>query len=472
MSARVLVVDDLPPNVKLLEAKLNAEYFDVVTAFDGPSAIAAAQTKAPDVILLDVMMPGMDGFEACRRLKTDPATMHIPIIMVTALSETADRVRGLEAGADDFLTKPVNDVALFARIKSLARLKLIRDEWRRREETCDQFGVLPRSGPPLDEDALHGRILVVEKSEALCRKLESIVKEDGAEIVIAESTEQAFELARDGDFDLFVVGALPGEGGGDALRLSSQLRARTEARYIPILLLVEEDENKLLIKALEIGINDYVVKPIDSNEFIARCRTQIRWKRYQERLRSNYERSLSLALTDSLTSLYNHRYANVHLGTMLRRLAEGGKPVGVLMVDIDNFKLINDEYGHGAGDEVLRLVADRLMNSVRSFDMVARLGGEEFLVVIADATPEIVIGVAERLRGSTGEVPFPLISVGKAINVTVSVGAAIASAAGESANELLKRADEALYQAKRQGRNRVVTDFSLPEAAAPRSAFY
>ena len=157
---------------------------------------------------------------------------------------------------------------------------------------------------------------------------------------------------------------------------------------------------------------------------------------------------------------------------MLRRLADGGKPVGVLMVDIDNFKLINDEYGHGAGDEVLRLVADRLMNSVRSFDMVARLGGEEFLVVIADATPEIVIGVAERLRGSTGEVPFPLISVGKAINVTVSVGAAIANAPGESANELLKRADEALYQAKRQGRNRVITDFSLPEAAPPRSAFY
>ena len=149
MSARVLVVDDLPPNVKLLEAKLTAEYFDVITAQDGPSAIEAALTKSPDVILLDVMMPGMDGFEVCRRLKTDPATMHIPVVMVTALSETADRVRGLESGADDFLTKPVNDVALFARIKSLARLKLIRDEWRRREETCDQFGIMARTTIPL-----------------------------------------------------------------------------------------------------------------------------------------------------------------------------------------------------------------------------------------------------------------------------------------------------------------------------------
>lgn len=472
MSARVLVVDDLPPNVKLLEAKLTAEYFDVVTASDGPAAITAAKTKSPDVILLDVMMPGMDGFEVCQTLKTDPTTMHIPIIMVTALSETADRVHGLESGADDFLTKPVNDIALFARIKSLARLKLIRDEWRRREETCDQFGLMPRSSVPLDEDAAHGRILVIEKSESLCHKISAIMQADQAEIVFAAGTEEAMANAKDGDFDLFVVGELPGESNKDPLRLCSQIRAHVEARYVPILLLVEEDETKLLVKALEIGINDYVVKPIDNNEFIARCRTQIRWKRYQERLRSNYERSLSLALTDSLTSLYNHRYANVHLSSMLERLADGGKPVSVLMVDIDNFKLINDEFGHGAGDEVLRLMADRLMNSVRSFDMVARLGGEEFLVVLADATPEIVMGVAERLRAATAEQPFPLISAGRAITVTVSVGAAIATDSMETAAGLIKRADEALYQAKRQGRNRVVADFAVPQSSVPRTAYY
>jgi len=470
MSARVLVVDDLPPNVKLLEAKLSAEYFDVITAQDGPSAIEAAQTKSPDVILLDVMMPGMDGFEVCRRLKTEAATMHIPIVMVTALSETADRVRGLDSGADDFLTKPVNDVALFARIKSLARLKLIRDEWRRREETCDQFGVMARSKVPLDEDGGYGRALLVEKSENVCRRIDEVLKGDGTAIQVAVSAEEAVELGKSGLFDLFIVGQVPGHA--DPLRLCSQLRAHVEARYTPVLLMVEEDETKLLVKALELGVNDYVSKPIDPNEFIARCRTQIRWKRYQERLRSNYERSLSLALTDSLTGLYNHRYAHVHLGSMMQRMAEGGKPVGVLMVDIDNFKLINDEYGHAAGDEVLRLIADRLLNSVRSFDMVARLGGEEFLVVLADATPEVAAGVAERLRAATGEVPFPLLSIGRGITVTVSVGAAIVNGTGESATDLLKRADEALYQAKRHGRNRVVADFAVPERPAPRTAYY
>src|SRR5258708_23477002 len=130
MTARVLVVDDTIANVKVLEAKLAVEYFDVVTASNGAEAIAAATENPPDIVLLDIMMPGMDGFEVCRRLKTDARTAHVPIIMVTALSDAEDRVRGLDAGADDFLTKPVNDLALYARIRSLVRLKMTADEWR------------------------------------------------------------------------------------------------------------------------------------------------------------------------------------------------------------------------------------------------------------------------------------------------------------------------------------------------------
>ncbi|NBB84548.1 MAG: response regulator, partial [Alphaproteobacteria bacterium] len=144
MSARVLVVDDVLPNVKLLEAKLTREYFDVVTACDGPEALAKADAEAPDIILLDVMMPNMDGYEVCERLKANPKTQHVPVVMVTALSDTAERVRGLEAGADDFLTKPVNDIALFARVRSLVRLKMMMDEWRMRETTSGELGVLQR----------------------------------------------------------------------------------------------------------------------------------------------------------------------------------------------------------------------------------------------------------------------------------------------------------------------------------------
>src|ERR1700757_1142750 len=139
MTGRVLVVDDLDINVKLLEAKLSAEYFDVLTAFNGNSALEIAAAEMPDVILLDVMMPRMDGFEVCRRLKANPRTADLPVVMVTALSDAANRLRGLEAGADDFLTKPVNDIALFARVRSLARLKRMMEEWRLREGICGRF---------------------------------------------------------------------------------------------------------------------------------------------------------------------------------------------------------------------------------------------------------------------------------------------------------------------------------------------
>src|SRR5277367_6767632 len=160
MTARVLVVDDVELNVKLLEAKLSSEYFQVIPAFNGPTALELAETELPDIILLDVMMPRMDGFEVCRRLKANARTADIPVVMVTALSDVADRLRGLEAGADDFLTKPVNDIALFARVRSLVRLKRTMDELRLREEVSRQFGTADtREGPA--EDAGAARILLV-----------------------------------------------------------------------------------------------------------------------------------------------------------------------------------------------------------------------------------------------------------------------------------------------------------------------
>src|SRR6185503_9361760 len=140
MSARILVVDDVPANVKLLEARLSAEYFDVLTAMSGKDALAICERAECDLVLLDVMMPDMDGFEVCRRLKTNPLTHHLPVVIVTALDQVSDRVRGIEAGADDFLTKPVSDVALIARVRSLARLKMVTDELRMRALTSREIG--------------------------------------------------------------------------------------------------------------------------------------------------------------------------------------------------------------------------------------------------------------------------------------------------------------------------------------------
>src|SRR6202795_121699 len=140
MTARVLVVDDVPANVKLLEARLSAEYFDVLTAMSGAEALAICERAECDVVLLDVMMPDMDGFEVCRRLKSGLTTHHIPVLIVTALDQPSDRVKGLEAGADDFLTKPVDDIALVTRVRNLARLKMLTDEMLMRASTEEQLG--------------------------------------------------------------------------------------------------------------------------------------------------------------------------------------------------------------------------------------------------------------------------------------------------------------------------------------------
>ena len=452
MTARVLVVDDLPTNVKVLEAKLAAEYFTVITATSGAEALAAAKESAPDIILLDVMMPEMDGFEVCRRLKADTETAHIPVVMVTALSDISNRVMGLEAGADDFLTKPVHDVTLFARIRSLARIKRAIDEWRMQEETYGQLGVTDE-GEGLDlTDHPKGSVLVVEPDEFVGQRLAAVLDEDGQTVAYVTTANAAMESLTNGAFDLIITSLYLQES--DGLRLCSQLRALDEFRTMPVLLVIEPEEVGGLAKGFELGINDYLIRPVDANELKVRVRTQLRQKRYRERFQDNYRRSLSLALIDDLTGLYNHRYLSAHIETALRRAVANGKPLSLLMLDIDFFKKVNDNHGHGAGDSVLKEFASRTVRGIREFDTAARCGGEEFVVVMPDCDVRVATNVADRLRCLVSDSPF---SAGDAagIAVTVSIGIACRQGDDDTPDALLARADEALYEAKRNGRNRV-----------------
>src|SRR5258706_1346177 len=223
MPGRVLIVDDIPPNIKLLEAKLTSEYYDVITAENGNKAIDLARRESPDLILLDIMMPGLDGFKVCEILKSDAQTSHIPVIMVTALSDAADRVRGLEAGADDFLSKPVRDVPLFARVRSLIRLKLLMDVYLVREETSSRLGLVTPRPLLTQEDATRGRVLVVDDSEVDAANLANTLAPDHHKITRLASTDQGLAAAAREEFDLLIV-ALHLTG-GDVLRFCSQIRS-------------------------------------------------------------------------------------------------------------------------------------------------------------------------------------------------------------------------------------------------------
>lgn len=454
MSARVLVVDDILPNVKLLEAKLTGEYYEVLTATNGTDALVKVAAQSPDIVLLDVMMPGMDGFEVCRRIKQDPALAHIPVVMVTALTDTEDKVRGLESGADDFLSKPINDTALMARVRSLVRLKMALDEWRMRENTANLLGVVDKSSNVMSEPPDKARVLIVEDKAFEQRKIVETLARDQDETTVADTGMKAVELVNSHEYDVVMISLnLANE---DGLRLCSHLKSNEKSRSVPIVMIGGEEDMSRIAHGLEIGVHDYILRPVDRNELLARVRTQVRRKRFHQRLRATYEISLSMALTDSLTGLYNRRYLEVHLEKLLQKNQEAKKSLAVMLVDIDHFKVVNDTYGHHAGDEVLKIFAQRLMSNLRSFDLVARLGGEEFAVILPDVTEQRAWMVAERLRQSISESPFPVSPAGTMVNVTTSIGAVLIDHQPQTKVEALERADKCLYEAKSSGRNAAV----------------
>lgn len=465
MTALILVVDDVPANVKLLEAKLMSEYYNVISAKDGFEAIEQTKKHKPDLILLDVMMPGMDGFTTCRKLKEDPELSHIPVVMVTALSDPSDRVNGLEAGADDFLTKPINDAALLARVKSLIRIKVLMDELRLRDKTGLEMGIMQEGKNSFTQDVRGAHVVVIDDDVVQCKRIRERLEQNYRVSMVEIPLAALDEVKPMQDVDLIILSTQLSDV--DGLRLATQLKNMDHLRNVPILMLVDEHETHLMLKGLDLGINDYLIVPIDYNEMTARVKTQIRRKRYQDALKSNYQQSISMAITDPLTGLYNRRYLDAHLANLVTQAIQNQKPLSMLIMDMDHFKQVNDTYGHDVGDEVLKQLAQMIINSVRSSDLAARIGGEEFVVLLPETNRTAAYELADRIRAHVAATPFIVShAVGK-ITKTVSVGVSELNLKGDEAMDLVRRADKGLYQAKNSGRNKVLP---VPEAgqSAPR----
>ena len=450
MSARILIVDDIETNVRLLQAKLEAEYYETSVARNGPEALTAAITERPDIILLDVMMPGMDGFEVCRRLKADAATRHIPVVLVTALDGRRDRLNGLEAGADDFITKPIDDVVLFARVRSLTRFKITLDELRQREASGRRIGVIEGVGARLG--GVGGRVVIADDNVHQSAAMATDLGGEHRPVVEAE-LERALLAAR-ARADLLVINLET--QAFDGLRLIARTRADETTRSLPILVVFEPTDRARAVKALELGASDLIARPVDPEELAARVKTLVRHKRYTDFLRHNLDHSLELAVTDPLTGLHNRRYMSGQLTSLVRRATCGGDPVAALLIDVDHFKKVNDTYGHDVGDEVLREFAVRLATNVRAVDLACRFGGEEFVVIMPDTKLEDAARIAERLRHHVSGAPFHMPGLPEALTVTISIGVAATRPDADTQEALLKRADGALYRAKASGRNQVL----------------
>ena len=446
MTARLLIVDDVAANGRLLEASLTANYYVVKFISDSREVKSTVEKWQPDVILLDIVMPHIDGYDVCRMLKSHPSTAHIPVIMVTALKDRPDRHRALAMGADEFLVKPVESEVLLARLRGIIRLKQVLDEWRARSQSATALGLIRNRLQ--DAPIAGGSVLIVEDLLSRSSWIQQILERGFIDSVTVKGETSSLAAFEEATFDLVIISlSLMFE---DPLRLLARLKASAATRDTPILLMAEIGQQNMLINGLDLGASDCIGVPIDEDELLLRVKNHIRRKQYQDRLRTDVESALELAAIDPMTQIFNRRY----LMNFLDRLCEdtNGLQFAVLIIDVDHFKSINDRFGHAVGDDVLIKLAELLHSSLRKSDVVARYGGEEFVVIVAGVGSERrACFVAEKLRSSVVEFAFH-----PELDVTISIGVAISNG-GVSSAALLKAADGALYEAKRNGRNQVVS---------------
>jgi two-component system cell cycle response regulator len=336
-------------------------------------------------------------------------------------------------------------------VKNLARLKVLTDEMLMRALTGRQTGISEDAALMKALSEERARILVVDDDATSAARLTEWLS-TVHDPTVTRGPQTALGLLAEKDFDLLIVSLRLAEA--DGLRLCSQTRSLERTRHLPIIVLVQPGDEPRLLRALDMGVNDYIMRPVDRNELMARVRTQVKRKRYSDHLRSRLEESIEAAMIDSLTGLHNRRYMESHLRTLVADAIRTNRPLSVLMADIDHFKSVNDTYGHDVGDFVLKEFSTRFRRNTRGIDLACRFGGEEFMVIMPDTNMQRAYQVGERLRVAIASDPFQ-IRPDLGIHITASVGIATLESAEDTPESVFRRADTALFAAKRRGRNRV-----------------
>ncbi|AJE48060.1 diguanylate cyclase [Celeribacter indicus] len=451
MTGSILIADNVPTNRIILKVKLSSAFYEVTQATSGAEALARARSERPNLVLLDIDLGDMTGYAACAALKADPLTAHIAVAIITPPRDQEAKIAALKAGADEVLGKPLDAPTLSARVRALMRASATSGELRRRGETVRALGFAEAPatfGRP-------GRITLVGSTaeEAMGWRvgLRGMIHDE----IVIERREKVLRAVHDGAHsDLYVISTRPGTGEG--LRLISDLRAREATRHAGIIVVHGQQERREALMALDLGANDLITRGADPEEMALRLRTQMRRKRDADLLRQILDEGLRLVSIDSLTRLYNRRYALAHLEKIAEEARTGGRHFALMLIDIDRFKSVNDTFGHAVGDAVLAEVGQRLRDSLRGMDLVARFGGEEFLVCMPMTSLTEARAAAERLRVTICDRPMTIAPDGTPVTVSVSIGLAMGGGPDRSAiPDLLAVADQALYSAKAEGRNQV-----------------
>lgn len=453
MSARILIADETATGRVHWQVRLTGAHYQisVVDALD--DIPARALQACPDVVVL--CNTDMDRLvETCRAVKAIPSLADAPVLLIGPEATPAMRLAALMAGADELLPNPISDAHCLARIRALLRVSDARAELERRRSTAEEFGFC-EAATPFERP---GRVALVARSrtramdwrDALVGKTRDRIEVLGENAALATA-----ENATAADVYVIDIGTdRPDEG----FRLLADLRARAETRRASVLAVVQSGDHDAAVRALDLGASDLLPDDFEPRELALRVKAQIRRKQEADMLTIAVEDGMRLAATDSLTGLYNRRYAMTHAKRILTEAATQGRPVTVMIGDLDHFKRVNDTFGHAAGDTVLMEVANRLRANLRSPDVLARIGGEEFLIVMSETDIDRAAAIAERVCTMVGNTPIVLDGGAKSISVTMSIGVAATDPAdplGGGLDALMDKADRALYAAKSAGRNQI-----------------
>lgn len=454
MSGRILIVDAVPTNRIVLRVKMLAAQFAVEACASSAEARAIIANQCPDLILVNLSDPTEDRHGFCTALRADPNTSTIAIIAVGTADTSRARFAALDAGADDVLARPIDDALLLARIRSLLRARSVTEELLLRDSTSRALGFCENR----DSLVNTGRITVITPEAAPMPELIATLNAGLGHSVVVQTASAVLRHTDDVHCaDLLIIpAAAPCDHAVALFSLVSDLRSRVDTRLASLLVMVPDGKPEVGAMFLDLGADDVVMQNALPQEIILRAKALVRRKQLHDALRRNLLDGLQAAVTDPLTGLFNRRYVDHHLARMSEQSAVAGSALAVMMIDIDHFKAINDTYGHAAGDRVLVALAARLRDNLRAVDLVARIGGEEFLIAMPRTSARQAQGAADRLRRLVNQTPFDLGEAYAPIPVTISVGVALSDEAGQDQPDthlMCDLADAALYRAKSAGRD-------------------
>lgn len=451
-SKKILIVDDDTLNVKLLSVQLATKGYQVLKAYDGMSALEAVQKNNPDLILLDIMMPGMDGYEVTSRLKSDSSTRDIPIILVTALTGEDDKKKGLDAGADEFINKPIDYPELDARIISLLRLKEYQEQLGSRKKS-EELVINGSQGKLriIERERNLPTVLVADDDPVSIGVMKRFLSKIPCNIEMALSGEETIRCVQEKKIDVILLDLmLPNMNG---FEVCQRIKGSEETCPIQVVMITNLTDTASKLKGIESGTDDFLVKPVDKDELKARLIALFKKKAYLDQLIARIDTALNAAITDRLTGVFNYGYFRHFIEMEFQRAKRQDSKLALLMIDVDDFKQFNDRYGHPCGDHALKIVASTLQENIRKVDFLARYGGEEFAVILPYVGRNAAEEIAERLIRKVGN--HAEIEGTAGARLSISIGLSMFPDQVSSAEELIRTADTALYMAKRNGKNRV-----------------